>query len=69
MFGTDEHGTFGIWWIPIDGGDISQAVSFDGAQVGLPDLGAVDPLTVSSESFYITLSEVESDIWVMDLDW
>jgi len=60
---TDEEGR-GVWWIPAEGGEASRIVAFDA-----PLLTVWSNLTVGPESFYFTIAEYESDIWVMDLDW
>jgi len=63
FFADHEDGSEGVWWIPTNGGDASKVVAFDN-----PFL-SVSRLTVGPENIYLTISEYESDIWVMDLDW
>ncbi len=62
--GTHEDGSLGVWWIPANGGDATKVVAFDD-----PSLTVAPTLTVGPENLYLTLSEYESDIWVMDLEW
>jgi hypothetical protein len=61
--GRQEDGSLGIRWIPASGGDATKAVTFDDPL--LIPLG----MAVGSGTLYVTLSEYESDIWVMDLEW
>ena len=63
--GTHEDGSGGVWWIPASGGDATKVVAFDD-----PSLVVLEGfLTVGPENIYLTISEHESDIWVMDLEW
>jgi Tol biopolymer transport system component len=64
VVGAQEDGSRGVWWIPVDGGDATKVVAFDD-----PSLTVAGYLTVGPEDLYLTISEYESDIWVMDLDW
>ncbi len=59
-----EDGSQGVWWVPAEGGAPSQAVAFDD-----PTLTVLRTLTVGRETFYLTIAEWESDIYVMDLEW
>jgi serine/threonine-protein kinase len=59
-----EDGSQGVWWVPAEGGDPSQAVAFDD-----PTLTLLPALSVGRETFYLTIAEWESDIWAMDLEW
>jgi serine/threonine-protein kinase len=52
------------WWMPADGGDPTPIVTLDDSlRMAYPTL------TVGPEHLYLTLYELESDIWVMDLEW
>jgi len=53
-----------MWWIPANGGDATKVVAFDD-----PSRTVFEGLTVGPEDLYFTISEYESDIWVMDLEW
>jgi len=65
--GIHEDGSEGVWWIPANGGDAAKVVAFDDPSLSVPtDLPL---LTVGPENLYLTISEYESDIWVMDLEW
>jgi Tol biopolymer transport system component len=64
FLGTHEDGSEGVWWIPANGGDATKVVAFDD-----PSLSVPGGFTVGPENLYITISEYESDIWVMDLEW
>jgi hypothetical protein len=61
---THEDGWDGAWWIPATGGDANKVVVFDD-----PTRGVYSTLTVGPEHLYFTVTEYESDIWVMDLEW
>jgi len=61
--GTHEDGTRGLWWMPADGGDATNVVANHD-----PELMAWQ-FQVGSENIYFIISEWESDIWVMDLEW
>jgi len=63
--GVHEDGSRGVWWIPATGGDATQVVAFDDPSLAV----LVDFLTVGPENLYLTITEYESDIWVMDLEW
>jgi len=63
--GMDEDGSRGVWWIPADGGDATKAVAFD--DPSLTVMGYL--LSVGLEHLYLTVAELESDIYVMDLEW
>jgi len=63
--GTQEDGSWGVWWIPADGGDAKKVVAFDDPSLGVAGF----QFTVGSEDLYLTIAEHESDIWVMDLEW
>lgn len=62
--GTHEDGSLGVWWIPANGGNATKVVALDD-----PSLTVAPILTVGPENLYLTLSEYESDIWVMDLEY
>ena len=61
---THEDGSEGIWWIPANGGDATKVVTLDD-----PSMTVSGHLTVGPENLYLTLSEYESDIWAMDLEY
>jgi len=63
FLGIPEDDSEGVWWTPANGGNATKVVAFDD-----PSLTAF-AFTVGPENFYLTLSEYESDIWVMDLEW
>ena len=54
----------GVWSFPVTGGEATQLVAFDD-----PSLSVWPRLTVGPDRFYITISEYESDIYVMDLEY
>ena len=62
--GTGEDGSEGVWWIPAAGGAATKAVAFDD-----PSLAVLFTLTVGRDRIYLTISEYESDIHVIDLAW
>jgi serine/threonine-protein kinase len=64
FIGTESDGSQGVWSIPTVGGEPAKVVAFDD-----PELSAFGTLTAGRDRFYLTLSEYESDIWVMDLEW
>jgi Tol biopolymer transport system component len=55
----------GVWSVPIRGGEATQLVAFDDPSLSIWG-GA---LTVGPDHFYLTISEYESDIYVMDLEY
>jgi dipeptidyl aminopeptidase/acylaminoacyl peptidase len=57
-------GAPGVWSFPVTGGEATQLVAFDD-----PSLSVFNMLTVGADRFYLTISEYESDIYVMDLEW
>jgi TolB protein len=61
---THEDGSRGVWWLPATGGDATKVIAFDD-----PTVTVIEATTVGPEHLYLTISEYESDIWVMDLDW
>jgi Tol biopolymer transport system component len=61
---THEDGSEGVWSIPARGGPATRIVAFDD-----PALAVFDALSVGPDHIYLTVSEYESDIWVMDLEW
>ena len=64
---TDE---WGIWAMPSTGGDPTRLVAFDDPSVTVLTSGAAPrSLTVGPDHFYLTISEYESDIYVMDLEY
>ena len=54
----------GVWSLPVRGGEATQLVAFDD-----PSRSVLPFLTVGPDLFYLTISEYESDIWVMDLEY
>jgi Tol biopolymer transport system component len=60
---TDADGAQGVWWVPANGGRATKVVAFDD-----PSLSVVG-FAVGPAHLYFTISEQESDIWVMDLEW
>jgi len=54
----------GVWSFPVTGGEATQLVAFDD-----PSLSVFPALTVGPDHFYLTISEYESDIYVMDLEY
>jgi Tol biopolymer transport system component len=55
----------GVWSFPVTGGEATQLVAFDDPSLSVLDFA----LTVGPDRFYLTISEYESDIYVMDLEW
>ncbi len=53
-----------MWLVPVTGGEATQLVAFDD-----PSLSVFNTLTVGPDHFYLTISEYESDIYVMDLEY
>jgi Tol biopolymer transport system component len=58
-----EDGMEGIWAIPVQGGEPSLKVAFDDAESV-----ATAWLTVGPERLYLSVQEVEVDIWVADVE-
>ena len=54
-----------LWWVPTEGGDATKLVSFDDPSMTV----WMRIFRVAGDSFYFAISEYESDIWVVDLDW
>jgi TolB protein len=55
----------GVWSVPVTGGEATQLVAFDD-----PSLSVFwTALTVGPDHFYLTISEYESDVYVMDLEY
>ena len=63
---TEADGSEGLWWIPSSGGHPVKAVSFDDPERTVLIYAGI---TLASNRLYLTFSEYESDIWVMDLEW
>jgi len=59
--GTHEDGTEGLWWMPVNGGEATSVVTSEDPSVLWLILG--------SENVLLLITEQESDIWVMDLEW
>ena len=55
----------GVWSFPVTGGEATQLVAFDDPSLSVLPFA----FTVSADHFYLTISEYESDIYVMDLEW
>lgn len=51
--------------MPVEGGVPSLAIDFDDPERYLYQWG----FSAASDSMYVVLTEYESDIWVMDLEW
>jgi Tol biopolymer transport system component/DNA-binding SARP family transcriptional activator len=58
-----EDGRQGLWSMPLEGGDATLVVHYDD-----PALTAYGS-AVHDGTYYIAVSDYESDIWVMDLEW
>jgi len=54
----------GVWSFPVTGGEATQLVAFDD-----PSVSVFTAFTVGADHFYLSISEYESDIYVMDLEW
>jgi Tol biopolymer transport system component len=63
FYGIHEEGSDAIWSISANGGEATKVVAFDH-----PSLTGLR-FTVVSGNVYFVLTESESDIWVMDLEW
>jgi Tol biopolymer transport system component len=61
-------GRKGIWSMPVTGGGPTRLVAFDNPSLVSP-VFAFPSLTVGPDHFYVTFSEYESDIYVMDLEY
>jgi len=61
FFGTHEDGTEGEWWMPVNGGEATNVVTHNDPSVPWFILGP--------ENVLLLITEQESDIWVMDLEW
>jgi Tol biopolymer transport system component len=55
----------GVWSFPVTGGEATQLVAFDDPSLSVYGFA----LTVGPDRFYLSISEYESDIYVMDLEW
>jgi Tol biopolymer transport system component len=55
----------GVWSFPVMGGEATQLVAFDDLSLNV----LWGTLTVGPNHFYLTISEYESDIYVMDLEY
>jgi len=58
---SDDRGNESFWAIPTDGGVRRKVVDLTGVQTG------VGTPAVDDHRIYYTISEIESDIWVLDL--
>jgi len=58
---------WGIWSMPATGGKPNRLVAFDDPSLTVYKAG--HSLTVGPDHFYVTISEYESDIYVMDLEY
>jgi hypothetical protein len=54
----------GLWSLPVTGREARQLVAFDD-----PSRSVFPALSVGPDHFYLTISEYESDIYVMDLEY
>ena len=63
---TDE---WGIWSIPVAGGQPTMLVAFDDPSLQVFLGHKLHSLTVGPDRFYVTISQYESDIYVMDLEY
>jgi Tol biopolymer transport system component len=59
-----EDGRSGVWAMPAFGGEARMVIAFDDPAVTVRGF-----LSVGPDRLYLTVSEYESDIWVMDLEW
>ena len=64
LLGRHEDGSEGVWWIPAHGGEATKVVALDA-----PSVTVFGFLTVGPENLNLTITEYESDIWVMDLEY
>ena len=55
-------GQSGVWAIPVNGGEARLVIAFDDPAVVAPGF-----LSVGPDRLYLTVSEYESDVWVMSL--
>ena len=62
-------GDWGIWSMSAGGGGLTQWIAFDDPSLTAYRTFNARSLTVGNDHFYLTISEYESDIWVMDLEW
>ena len=61
--GAGGDDTWGLWWMPVNGGDATTVFADDD-----PELMAFG-FSIGSGNVYFLITEWESDIWVMDLEW
>ena len=59
----------GIWSMPVTGGEPTRLVAFDDPSLSVRPGVGFPLLTVGPDHFYLTISEYESDIYVMDLEY
>jgi Tol biopolymer transport system component/tRNA A-37 threonylcarbamoyl transferase component Bud32 len=59
-----EDGRSGVWAMPARGGEARLVIALDDPSVTVPGY-----LSVGADRLFLTVSEYESDIWVMDLEW
>jgi Tol biopolymer transport system component len=62
FMGREEDGSEGVWSLPVTGGEATKVVVFDD-----PSVNVGGRFTVGPDAIYLTVSEYESDIWVVDL--
>jgi len=60
---TSEDGTQGIWAIPMQGGEPSLVVAYGDAEIV-----ALRWLVVGPKRLYLSVQQVEMDIWVADVE-
>ena len=63
---TDE---WDIWSMSVTGGEPTMVVAFDDPTLTALTASSTRSLTVGPDRLYFTISEYESDIWVMDLEY
>ena len=63
VYGLDAEGSQGVWAIPTESGEPRLVIENDDESRWIFDL------RVHDDSVYLSVTEYESDIWVMDLEW
>jgi Tol biopolymer transport system component len=62
FMGREEDGSGGVWSLPVTGGGPRKVIAFDD-----PSVNVGGRFTVGPDAIYLTVTEYESDIWVVDL--
>ena len=62
---THQDCSEGLWWVPTEGGNATKVVSFDDPSLTV----RLGQFRTAGDSFYFSISEYESDVYVMDLEW